>query len=751
MTALASSRPAVRPLDFPAVLVFGAIGVFVSARVAWAARGGAIVLLVPPLLVGLLVASGAARVLLDLRSARAMSERLAAFGGRESECPTDLIQDAKTLIDRASSTLPSICILVGLLGTFAGLFEALVGARDLLGAAVDTAALRQIVVAPLSGLARAFGSSAAGIVGSIVLGAAEGRFQRVADAIAVVVEGVDEGRRSVALGDQLRSVLEATQAKTAETSVRDARVEALLERVAKAAESQSKERESIVAALGALSSAVMQQGDAAQKLVTREGDATRSTLSALDAALRMAQTATAHAATLQSESLVSQSADFRRAVVEQGERLVSALQATSSTWSFATVEALLADVKAELRSGTASTSTALVSLEASIGVAGNAFRAASEATLARMAESQTATAQEMFASYTNEQSAAARVHSTAAESLVAAAVALQVASENVPSAMKAVDDAAKAHWANAEATLRSTLGDLARSSQAAVVEMQGASAVQIAQARDANEATARAMTDALAEALRAWELREGTRYEREEQERKVRWDDADAQRSEWSGAEKIVLQSAMEMVAERLVVAAEVQAKALETVEGAARSLASVEEARNQSAQREEARAAGAERSLRDAMVAGSDALGEALRREAGGLVDAARAEIARGVQSLDAHATAVAERFSDGAASASAREEAVEGHARDLAVHAGDVARAVETLAEVLRAVPLGGGQASSDSGAVPGGQGASDEDRAAFVACLEEARRWFDASQVLQQRLLDEVASVRGAGVRP
>ena len=68
--------------------------------------------------------------------------------------------------------------------------------------------------------------------------------------------------------------------------------------------------------------------------------------------------------------------------------------------------------------------------------------------------------------------------------------------------MKAVDDAAKAHWANAEATLRSTLGELARSSQVAVVELQGASAMQVAQAREANEATARAMTEALAEALR---------------------------------------------------------------------------------------------------------------------------------------------------------------------------------------------------------------------------------------------------------
>jgi hypothetical protein len=62
--------------------------------------------------------------------------------------------------------------MIGLLGTFMGLFESLRGAREALGAAADPATLRAGLSAPIQGLSRAFGTSAAGVSASAMLGLA---------------------------------------------------------------------------------------------------------------------------------------------------------------------------------------------------------------------------------------------------------------------------------------------------------------------------------------------------------------------------------------------------------------------------------------------------------------------------------------------------------------------------------------------------------------------------------------------------
>jgi hypothetical protein len=106
-----------------------------------------------------------------------------------------------------------------------------------------------------------------------------------------------------------------------------------------------------------------------------------------------------------------------------------------------------------------------------------------------------------------------------------------------------------------------------------------------------------------------------------------------------------------------------------------------------------------------------------------------------------------------EGAASATGvRVAALEAHVQAIGASAADVARAVETLAEVLRSVPLEAtGSAAAATAAPSAASATSDEDRAAFVACLEEARRWFDATQTLQQRFLDEASQLRRGGAQP
>src|SRR5690606_3388414 len=63
-------------------------------------------------------------------------------------------------------------VLVGLLGTFVGLVDALVGAREVLGASNDVDALRSALLAPMKGLSRASGTSVAGMSASAMLGLA---------------------------------------------------------------------------------------------------------------------------------------------------------------------------------------------------------------------------------------------------------------------------------------------------------------------------------------------------------------------------------------------------------------------------------------------------------------------------------------------------------------------------------------------------------------------------------------------------
>ncbi len=68
--------------------------------------------------------------------------------------------------------LVGLLVMLGLLGTFLGLFETLRGAREALSGATDPEALRSSLNAPMLGLTRSFGTSAAGVSASAILGLA---------------------------------------------------------------------------------------------------------------------------------------------------------------------------------------------------------------------------------------------------------------------------------------------------------------------------------------------------------------------------------------------------------------------------------------------------------------------------------------------------------------------------------------------------------------------------------------------------
>lgn len=99
----------------------------------------------------------------------------------------------RSRLDRTSLPVPlpafapylaGLLVMLGLLGTFLGLFETLRGARSALTNSGDLEALRAGLVSPMAGLVRSFGTSAAGVASSAVLGLASVFARRTAQLLS---------------------------------------------------------------------------------------------------------------------------------------------------------------------------------------------------------------------------------------------------------------------------------------------------------------------------------------------------------------------------------------------------------------------------------------------------------------------------------------------------------------------------------------------------------------------------------------
>ena len=108
-----------------------------------------------------------------------------------------------------TSYLLGLLVMMGLLGTFMGLFETLAGAREALTASGDVTALREGLAAPMKGLSRAFGTSATGVacsallgLGAVFLRRAETRFVELAGELNRAVPRFVVRRTEVALGSR---------------------------------------------------------------------------------------------------------------------------------------------------------------------------------------------------------------------------------------------------------------------------------------------------------------------------------------------------------------------------------------------------------------------------------------------------------------------------------------------------------------------------------------------------------------------
>ncbi|MCC6554629.1 MAG: hypothetical protein IT372_16740, partial [Polyangiaceae bacterium] len=233
------------------MLLAGAVGLALVARAAAVYRGS------DPLAFGmtLLIAAGLAIGTLELAMRAGRAARLGReLGGLPRPATEEAVARAsaplRAMLEARIAGAPSpgapapfasyligALVMVGLLGTFLGLFETLRGAREALTASGDVDALRSALGAPMQGLSRAFGTSAAGVSASAMLGLgalivrrAEARFGAafVAYSAGALSPITTAGRQLAAL----EAIARQGEARTAAEEALIARLARLEERLA---------------------------------------------------------------------------------------------------------------------------------------------------------------------------------------------------------------------------------------------------------------------------------------------------------------------------------------------------------------------------------------------------------------------------------------------------------------------------------------------------------------------------------------
>ena len=168
-----------------AVLLSGSIGFALVARAAMFYRRTDRLSLSLAVLIGAGLLVGVLELFLKTSRAERLGKELQKVAPSTPEALEQLGPELRNLVRRRlsgfatpsppawfSTYLIGLLVMIGMLGTFLGLFESLRGAREALTTSGDVDALRSALIAPLQGLSRAFGLSAAGVSASATLGLA---------------------------------------------------------------------------------------------------------------------------------------------------------------------------------------------------------------------------------------------------------------------------------------------------------------------------------------------------------------------------------------------------------------------------------------------------------------------------------------------------------------------------------------------------------------------------------------------------
>jgi hypothetical protein len=169
-----------------AIVLPGGVGAFVVARTLTAYLGRDWLATLIVCAIGIALAFGLVELFVRLARATKLEYELHAL----PKTPTDNTIDAASpllssllrarieqaplpnLSEGSASFLTGLLVMLGLLGTLLGLFQTVHGAGQALTSSTDIDALRRSLSAPIEGLTRSFGCSAAGISASAMLGLA---------------------------------------------------------------------------------------------------------------------------------------------------------------------------------------------------------------------------------------------------------------------------------------------------------------------------------------------------------------------------------------------------------------------------------------------------------------------------------------------------------------------------------------------------------------------------------------------------
>jgi hypothetical protein len=185
----------------------GALGLFAVVRTAQYYAGVDRFAFSIALVMGVVLCGGLLELLWIAARTTRLQRELDAFpadaGQARIESASPLLRALLSArLDRTALPVPgavfapyllSLLVMLGLLGTFLGLFETLRGASQALDASADVEALRGGLRAPIGGLMRAFGTSAAGVASSAMLGLAAVLVRRDASRFSVALHSVASG------------------------------------------------------------------------------------------------------------------------------------------------------------------------------------------------------------------------------------------------------------------------------------------------------------------------------------------------------------------------------------------------------------------------------------------------------------------------------------------------------------------------------------------------------------------------------
>jgi hypothetical protein len=376
-----------------AVLLTGALALALVARAASIYRGTDPLAFALVLLIAFGLMLGIAELLIRAGQAARLGREIAALPAEASLGAVDAASPALRLLLRARlvgvngtmTTAPftpyllGLLVMVGMLGTFLGLFETLRGAREALTSSGDVDALRSGLATPMIGLSRAFGCSAAGVSASAMLGLGAVFVRRAeaatASALARYVAGpfarlTTAGRQLVALealADQSRALPEAAAALR-ETATRLEQLEAHL------LDGQARSAAEAAAAIRAVASEV--RADLAAG-IERAAKATAAAVEPLlSRAVASAGTTAGEALssfTGQLEGRLTAEADGRR---EREALHLAALESTIAAQATAQLDALQSRTAAQLATLEAHTTAHADALEAQLTAAGAQLGAA---------------------------------------------------------------------------------------------------------------------------------------------------------------------------------------------------------------------------------------------------------------------------------------------------------------------------------------------------------------------------------------